>query len=147
MINISNWKEFKVGKIFQISSGDCISSNNVNKEINEELIPYITRGKENNSIDSFVHNKATQKANCITIGTQGATAYYQNLDFISGTGVNILRNEKELNKFNALFLCTALNKIIQTIFKFGYELSQTRLKNVIIKLPSIEKEDGTFEPD
>ena len=145
-IDTSKWVDYRVGDVFKITSGDCIKSDDTNNEENEKLIPYITRGKSLNSIDSYVHNKATQKRNCITIGTQGVTAYYQNLDFISGTGVNIIRHDR-LNEDNALFICTILNKCIQKNYKFGYELSQTRLSNVKIHLPSKLNSEGKYEPD
>lgn len=107
MVNKNKWKEFAVGEIL-----DCKTTKPL-IHTKDGLYNYVTRNSVNNGVSGFVDNNnrnyELNKSNCITIGAEGAVAFYQDKDFISGVKVYILRNEN-LNKSNALFLCTILNK-------------------------------------
>lgn len=70
---------------------------------------------------------------------------YQPNNFATGNKVYTLKNVN-LNKYNALFITTILNK---EAYKYSYGRARilSKLSNEIIKLPAITKEDGTYEPD
>ena len=125
---------FKVEDVFIHTIGKSTNIQDIEDLTNsKKLVPLVTRKIGNNGIDSFYSINAMYNGNVLTISTQGATAYYQEKLFITGTGVHILSHEK-LNRFNSLFLISTINKITK-IYGFGYELSSKRLLASNIKLP------------
>ena len=133
---------FKVEDVFIHTIGKSTNIQDIEDLTNsKKLVPLVTRKIGNNGIDSFYSINAMYNGNVLTISTQGATAYYQEKLFITGTGVHILSHEK-LNRFNSLFLISTINKITK-IYGFGYELSSKRLLASNIKLPVVS--DGEID--
>jgi hypothetical protein len=143
-LNISKWEYFELDKLFDMQLGKPIHSIEIKDyEIEpffENAIPYVTRTKKNNGIDFFVDKylideKKINSENCITIGAEGFEAFFQSKPFINGNKINILRN-KQVNKFNALFICSILNCEIEYKFNYGRGVIKERLKKLKIKLPA-----------
>ena len=131
-LDTSSWKEFKVSEIFECKTTKAISS--------DELIDgdtlYVTRSATNNGCSGFLQkvNSKVNEPNCITIGAEGKFAFYQDAEFEAGVKIYTLRNG-QLNKFNALFLCTLLNL---EVFKYSYGRARVleKIKDENIKLPT-----------
>ena len=144
-INIKNWRWFKVGDIFSIERGKCGSAEKLLEKGDE--ISYIGAKKEDNGFMYKVvrDEKYITKANCIVfIGDgQGSVGYstYQEKDFIGSTTLSMGRNGN-LNKFNAIFLITLLDKE-RFKYSFGRKWNGEKLKNTKIKLPV----DTNGDPD
>ncbi len=136
--------------LFEVSLGFPIHKNQIKENfpiMAEGLIPYVTRTTTNNGVEFYVKRKGysekqIQKGNVITIGAEGLVAFYQESDFITGNKVNILSN-KNLNKYNAIYLSTIINYEIKGKFNYGRAIVQTRLKKLVIKLPT----DNSGNPD
>ena len=140
-------RTYKVGDIFNVSGSKSVNKDIAIKGDNSKYknIPYICRGKSENGCEGYYNYTPSQKKNCITIGSQGAHAFYQHKNFFTGTGVIVLRHEK-LTENNALYFNTVINSVLKG-YGYGYEVSQDKLKEIEIQIPSIIHEDGTYEPD
>ena len=133
-IDLSNWGEFVVGDLFNCETTK--SMNPSKDQLPEGNIPYITRSGFNNGVSGYYadpENEFTTKGQCITIGAEGAIAFYQELDFIPGIKVYTLRHDN-LTKKSALFLCSLLNA---NSYKYSYTNARIldRIKEETIKLP------------
>ena len=129
-LNFDNWKKFKVNDIFNCSTTKALDIN----EAEEGKIPYITRSAVNNGLSGYYGNEEyINDGNCITIGAEGRVAFYQKDNFIAGIKVYTLRN-KELNKYNALFISTILNQKID-LYNYGRARILDKIKDESIYLP------------
>ncbi len=136
-LDISDWKQFKISDLFKCSTTPTVI------ETQPGTVPYVTRTSTNNGVDSFVSeiSKKLNKGNCITIGAEGRVAFYQSDQFISGVKIYTLRNTN-LNKYNALFISTILNKEIYR-YCYGRARILDKIKEEFIKLPT----DSQGNPD
>jgi len=137
--NISTWRDFLIGDIFECST----TSHLIGTFIEKGDIPYVTRSSYNNGVSEFITNDnyAVNEANCITIGAEGGVAFYQEIPFVAGIKIYTLRH-KRLNKYNALFICTLLNA---NTYKYSYGRARIldKLKKECIKMPV----DAQGKPD
>jgi len=131
------WSEFSLSSIFDISSTSS-SIDKINLVKDSGNLPYITRTERNNGVDSFVceqPNYICDKGNCITIGLDTQTAFYQPSEFYTGQNIQILRNE-HLNTHTANFILPLLRNLL-TIFNWGSSgATLTRLRRSKIMLPA-----------
>ena len=129
-LNTDVWKEFCLKDIF-----DCKTTPHV-IDVEDGNHPYVTRTSVNNGVQRHVDicDNKPNAGNCITVGAEGAVAFYQNKPFIAGVKVYTLRNEY-LNIYNGLFLCTVLNS---HVYKYSYGRARIleKLKNETILLPA-----------
>lgn len=125
-----NWKSFKISELFNVELGNPIHG----EQLTDGDIPYVTRTATNNGIECFGYGDKINDKNAITIGAEGIIAFYQRQDFITGNKINIIRHSN-LNKYNAMFLCTVLNYTNIDRFSYGRAIVQRRLKALQIKLP------------
>ena len=139
-INLSKWKEFSLcgnNGIFELKNSiSKIHNTNIKGESGD--IPYVTRTEINNGIAKYISEQKIKinAGNCLTIGMDAVTIFYQEKDFYTGDKIKILRNEK-LNKKNSLFLITVIgNKIKQNFSWGGKGLNFKELSKLTIKLPS-----------
>ena len=138
-INIKTWKKFAVGEIFNIKKSYPIHAIEL-KYFKKGNLPYITRTGLNNGVEKFVSNEKQfesyiNQEDCISIAGEGLVAFYQFKKFITGNNIILLYN-KNLNKYNALFLITILTKELKIKFNYGIGINKQRINNLTIKLPS-----------
>lgn len=128
---------FKLSDLFDFERGKCGSAEKLLEKGGE--ISYIGAKKEDNGFMYKVmrDKNYVTKGNCLVfIGDgQGSVGYstYQENDFIGSTTLSMGRNKK-LNKFNAIFLITLLDKE-RFKYSFGRKWNGDKLKNTKIKLP------------
>lgn len=140
MINVSEWKEFNVGKLLNPKTTKL----SIKSELDKGNIPFISRTGLNNGVDDYVDVESDKVTlgDCITIGAEGLFAFYQANDFATGNKVYTLRNP-DMNKKSALFICTILNL---EVFKYSYGRARVlnKLQEEIIKLPAKLDENNNF---
>lgn len=135
------WKWFKLDELFSFERGQCGSAEKLLEK--GDKISYIGAKKEDNGFmyKVVMDEKYVTKGNCVVfIGDgQGSVGYstYQEKDFIGSTTLSMGRN-KNLNKFNAIFLITLLDKE-RFKYSFGRKWNGEKLKNTKIKLPVDKK--------
>lgn len=140
----SNWKEFILGEEFSIESTSSSIDKNKLQE-GEGQFPYITRTDNENGIDHFIpeQNYAIDEGNVITIGLDTQTVFYQPTAFYTGQNIQVIRHER-LDKYNALFIRVALQRVL-TRFSWGsYGATLTRLRKSRIYLPATNEGKPDF---
>lgn len=138
-LNISEWREFNLSGengIFELKNS---ASKIHNKNILDEKgkIPYVTRTAENNGVAKHIKEQKIEinKGNCLTLGMDAVTIFYQENDFYTGDKIKILRNDN-LNKINSLFLISIIRKVIKQNFSWGGKgMNFKELKKIKILLP------------
>lgn len=138
-LDTKNWKWFKINDVFKCET----TKHAIQQELSLGDTPFVTRSAENNGISGFINpeNCTINEPNCITIGAEGVFAFYQPNDFVTGVKVYTLRNDC-LNSFNAIFVCTLLNKEAYR-YNYGNARILDKIKKERIKLPI----DSSGNPD
>lgn len=139
MLNLNDrkWLAFFISDIFSIESTS--SGIDGNKLLNTEGdIPYLTRSDLNNGYKSFVCRQADKykkdKGNCITIGLDTQTAFYQPHSFYTGQNIQVLQNDK-LNAYTAKFFIPLLHNAMVSLNWGGNGATLGRLKRKKIVVP------------
>lgn len=135
MINSSEWKEFRIGDIFDI---ECSKYHNP-RLYNDGQIPYVARTIFNNGITQYIDTKEKlYKANCIIIGAESAKAFYQEKDFLTGNKIYRLYLKDDFKiKFNrkiALFICSIINSLSSN-YNYIDAFVSSKIAIAQIKLP------------
>lgn len=143
-INIK-WGAYILADIFEISS--TLSGIDKNKLIlNIGNTPYITRTENNNGWERCIgiqnNRYKVDDGNCISIGLDTQTVFYQSVSFYTGQNIQTLRNQ-HLNKYNAKFIISMIDKLMIKFNWGGNGATLTRLKRSKILLPQLD--DG--QPD
>lgn len=140
-LQTKKWKAFKISKLFDVD-GTKTTPLKILEENGAGKYPYITTKATNNGCDGF-YNIKTENGNVITVDSAVVGyASYQLKDFSASDHVEKLIPKFTLNQLIAMFLTTLLNQE-QYRFHYGRKASQTRLKNLKIKLP----QNPQGEPD
>lgn len=126
------------------SSG--IDGNKLTRNIGDN--PYITRTDSNNGISTFCceqHNYSKDSGNCITIGLDTQTVFYQPKSFYTGQNIQILIN-KEMDEDVANFFLAPLKNTL-SIFNWGSNgatLNRLKRAKVILPITNDSKPDYNF---
>lgn len=143
MLNLNDreWKAFFICDIFSLeSTSSGIDGNKLSKEQGD--IPYLTRTDLNNGYKAFVGQQLKKykrdSGNCITIGLDTQTAFYQPHSFYTGQNVQVLTNNK-LNKYNAKFFIPLLHNAMVSLNWGGNGATLGRLKKKKIVIPITDK--------
>ena len=129
-IDISQWKEFKVGKLFDFYRGKEAAP----KRVPEGNIPMINETQENNGVAKQADSEHIFPGNSITVSVNYAsTVFYQPKDFCASVNIIILHND-HLNDARGKFIATMLSKYNQR-FSYTNKISQQKLKEIKLPLP------------
>lgn len=142
MIDTGNWKDFRIGDLFDTYlSKDDIQPKNITKGDT----PLISSGKTNNGIVEYIDDDKAKvwDANTITVDMFGK-AFYQNGPYhcVSHGRVNILVSKFDLTENIGLFLCSVIEQV-SVKYQFDNMCTGEKLSNDVIKLPATS--DG--QPD
>lgn len=145
---IDDWKEFEIARMFTIKS----PASRTIKSYLEGDVPYVSSGSFNNGIISYLEPKdgeELEKGQCITVSPLDGSSFFQENDFLgrggAGSAISLLYN-KNLTRYNALFICTII-KIYAEKFSYNDALTSDNLKTLQIKLPVKYKDNGDYEID
>mgnify|MGYP002541626746 CR=1 FL=1 len=133
VIDFTLWKEFRLDEVFVIKKSPNINASEIT--IGHDL-NYLTRTNYNNGIQCKVEDNDYKynNGNCITIGGESASIFYQNDIFISGNNITLLYN-KNMNKFNGLFIVAVLSKE-KYKYSYGRAFNKEHIENTTILLPT-----------
>lgn len=146
MIDTSNWKEFRVGDLFEFESiKQAKSQRAVPDDING--IPYVVQSKYNNMVARYVNkqwlidnNEPPVKGNTIALGVTLNCVSYQENEF--GASQIITARNNNLNCYIGNFVATILTYATER-FTYKEKPGLQKYKDTIIKLPATS--DG--QPD
>ena len=130
------WLAIPLSSVFSIKSTS--SGIDKNKLIYQSgKYPYVTRTDTNNGINDFICEQPSygmDTGNCITVGLDTQTAFYQENSFYTGQNIQVLRNDK-LNAINAKFLIPLIKSTLSIFSWGGNGATLTRLRRSKIMLP------------
>lgn len=141
-IHIEDWKEFKLGGmngLFQFENCKCGNAGELDAC---DDIFYIGAKKNDNGVMKKVayNEQLVTTGNCIIFicDGQGSVGYtnYMDRDFIGSTTLTVGRN-KDLNKYNALFLVTVLD-LEKPKYSYGRKYRK-HIQEIVIKLPATKE--------
>ncbi len=97
--------------------------------------------KENNAVNSYINYNADflDKGNCIFIGGKTFVVTYQQKDFYSNDSHNLalyLKDTHSKTKLNQLFIITCIYKALNNKYSWGDSISNTKIQNDSILLPT-----------
>jgi len=129
------WKEFVIGKIFNISG---TVTTHPSALINGGKTPRITCAATNNGFENTYQNQPTEKGQVLTVdsATIGFVSY-QAVDFIATDHVEkiSMKNGNTMNRYVGLFLVNAITYSTANKYGYGYKFSQSRIAKQKILLP------------
>ncbi len=133
-LKTKQWQYFKLVKLFEITGSQTISIWEL-EEYGVGKYPYITTQATNNGVGGF-YDFYTEEGGCLTVDS-AVIGYcsYQKDNFSASDHVEKLIPKFRMNKYTALFLTTIVN-LEQYRYNYGRKCSQTRMKEINIKLPA-----------
>lgn len=135
-MNIDNWKEFKVGELFDVYlSKDDIQP----KHLQEGDTPLISSGKERNGIATYITDDSAKlwDANTLTVDMFGKV-FYQNAPYycVSHGRVNILYPKTKLIEKVLQFIASVIEQVSANKYDFADMCTAGKIKNDVIFLPA-----------
>lgn len=137
-LNITNWKNYRLGDLFEIKKGKRLTS----EEQTDGETPYIGAIDSNNGVANYIGQPPIHAGNTISLSYNGSVgqAFYQPVAFWATDDVNVLYFRDKNTTFNrdiALFICTIL-KMEQYRYCYGRKWVVNSMNETIIKLPTKE---------
>ena len=135
-INTKSWKDFQIGKLFEISRPVARSKD----DYRDGNVPSVASGTFNNGVLAFLqpHNGETlDKGNCLTVSPLDGSAFYQPNDFLgrggAGSAIIILYNS-HLSQMPGLYIATVLSVALKA-HSYIDQISSESIKTMTVKLP------------
>ena len=146
-LNVDEWKEFYLGRLFDIRKGKRLTSADQEEGDNN----YIGAIDSNNGVANHIGQSPIHEGNTISLSYNGSVgeAFYQYEPYWATDDVNALYcNYKGFNQYIGLFIATVIRK---EKFKYSYGRKWTleNMNTSIIRLPIQHNTDGTpyIDPD
>lgn len=135
-LNISEWKEYRLGDLFEIKKGKRLTS----EDQTEGTTPYIGAIDSNNGVSNYIGQASIHEGNTISLSYNGSVgqAFYQPIPFWATDDVNVLYFRDKTISFNrnmALFICTIL-KQEQYRYCYGRKWVLDSMNETMVKLPT-----------
>lgn len=154
MINLSDreWKAFFIsGKdgIFSIKATKSGIDKNKLIDGDDNCVPYITRSDIANGMHMFISEEQRPKyskdaGNCITIGLDTQTVFYQPHSFYTGQNIQVL-NYDGMTKYSALFIASMLKVQMKKFNWGGNGATLGRLSRTKVMLPVNHKGEPDYD--
>lgn len=136
------WGTFRVKDVFDVQNSKSYHKKNLNKNTFGTKIPYITRTKNNNGLDSIVvfgkENELSNPKNVITFGAESIRFFAQPFHFITGNKMYYCKRADniKLSIYQCLFLKSVFEYSLQnTGYNYGMGLTGERFSQRYIELP------------
>lgn len=135
-LNISEWKEYRLGDLFEIKKGKRLTS----EDQTEGTTPYIGAIDSNNGVSNYIGQAPIHEGNTISLSYNGSVGqvFYQPIPFWATDDVNVLYFRDKTISFNrnmALFICTIL-KQEQYRYCYGRKWVLDSMNETMVKLPT-----------
>lgn len=141
MIDTSNWKEFRVGDLFDIHPTKAYKLTNA-QLLDDGDYPVIANSAYNNGIGGYSTKVPTEKGNMVTFSdtVDANTIFYQPNDFVGYPhvqGLYPLMYEDKWNEYTySFFVSVFKDSAISKGFDYGNKFRRDIAVDLIIKLPA-----------
>lgn len=149
-LNVSQWEEFVMDKVFEISSGKGITKEEL--EENEGDFEAVQSGEENNGVIGKIDLEYCKSMNyvftnkpCLTIartGTAGFTSFHKNGCAV-GDSAKILLVKNTSPTINQYLFLRTIFEADRFKYTYGRKVKTDKLRESIIKLPIQRNADGS----
>lgn len=140
-IETNEWKEFKVGDLFEIHPTKAYKLTN-SELLDDGKIPVVVNSSYNNGIGGYSSQNATEKGNIITFSdtVDANTIFYQEKSFIGYSHIQGLypigQYKNTWTKYSLqFFISTFRKKALSLGFDYGNKFRRDIAKDLTIKLP------------
>ncbi len=140
MIDVKNWKGFRIGDLFIIHPTKAYKLTN-SKLLDGGGNPVVANSAYNNGIGGYSTQNPTEKGNMVTFSdtVDANTIFYQSKDFIGYPHVQGLYPTQYVNNWNEYtyqFFVSVFRKVAITKgFDYGNKFRRDIATNLIVKLP------------
>lgn len=142
-VDVSNWGDFKIGDLFDISPTKAYKL--TNKDLFEEngQNPVVVNSGFNNGIGGFTNLDCTEEAGVITFTDTAAKStdsfFFQEKAFVGYSHVQRMRlKDRTLNKYEAMFINTVISTKLSGRYDFISKMTRSDISDIIIKLPILK---------
>jgi hypothetical protein len=139
-LDLHEWKEFSLGKLFRIKKGKRLTAEDQEEGTNN----YIGAIDSNNGIANHIGQKPIHEGNTISLSYNGSVgeAFYQKEPYWATDDVNALYSKFEgFNEKIGLFLCAVIRKE-KYKFSYGRKWTLENMNATYIKLPIQHDDNG-----
>ena len=150
--NISEWKEFIIGNLFDIHPTKSYKKINIELFEKNGTNPVVVNTGFNNGIGGYASLECTEKAGTITFTDTAAKStdsfFYQERDFIGYPHVQgMYAKTHEWTKNEGLFLNSVIKSLLKGQYDFIRKMTRAEMLKLKVKLPAVVNDDGTYRPD
>lgn len=150
-VNISEWKEFVIGDLFDIHPTKAYKKINIELFEEDGTNPVVVNTGFNNGIGGYANLDCTEKAGTITFTDTAAKStdsfFYQERDFIGYPHVQgMYAKTHEWTKNEGLFLNSVIKSLLRGQYDFIRKMTRAEMLKMKVKLPAVI-EDGVWVPD
>lgn len=138
-LNIQEWKEFNITKLFDIGAGNYYSSD----DYDEGTTPYISASATNNGVGQMINLSPDFSGNKIVTGKVECKAFYQGEPFCATSDANVFSPKFTMSKYVGLFLTSIISFNENGKWSYGRQCRVGDSKGIIIKLPVQKRDNGT----
>lgn len=140
-MDTSKWKDFYLGRIFEIKKGKRLTKENITPgDLN-----FLGAIQGRNGVREKINEEPLFQGNCISVNYNGCgvgEAYYQKEEFWASDDVNVLiLRGHEMNQTLAMFFITIIRKE-KYRFSYGRKWNKEQMEKTIVKLPVCMDADG-----
>ena len=104
-LNVKEWKEFNITKLFDIGAGNYYSSD----YYDEGTTPYISASATNNGVGQMINLSPDFSGNKIVTGKVECKAFYQGEPFCATSDANVFSPKFTMSKYVGLFLTSIIS--------------------------------------
>lgn len=151
-ISTSEWKEFKIGDMFDIHPTKAYKLTNANLFEVDGVNPIVVNSSFNNGIGGYTNLKTTEKGGIITFSdtTTSAPIFYQDKPFVGYShiqGMYPIGKYKDCwNKYSLLFFLSIFKKQANNLnYDYVNKFTRESAKLIFIKLPVDKNGNPDFE--
>lgn len=147
-IDINEWKEFKIGDLFDIHPTKAYKMNNSSLLAEDGINPVVVNSCYNNGIGGYTNYDCTEAGNMITFSdtTSADSIFYQKYNFVGYPHVQgmypIGEYKDKWSEYTYLFFVTLFReKAINLNYDYVNKFTRESAKEIMIKLPVDNKDN------
>lgn len=141
-MNTKNWKEFRVGDLFNHIGKTAIIDPASKRKCKDEIynIPALSSTVINNSFGYYAnpkeHNIIDKRCLSVTSNGDAGKVYFQNQPFVIAQDAYVLYLKDDDRENVYLFIASILEKFLMSRYNYDNKATWSKVKNEIIELPA-----------
>ena len=139
-LNVSEWKEFFVNKLFHICAGNYYSSD----DYEYGITPYVSASATNNGVGQMTNLSPDFEGNQIVTGKVECKAFYQGKPFSATSDANVYTPKFAMSQNVGLFITSIITFNERGKWSYGRQCRVGDSNEIIIKLPVQHNSDGSL---